>query len=204
MNAKNLIESGVIELYCLGIASDEEVKVVEALAAKDQMVRDEIIAVRETLVNYALASTKLAPPKNLKEKIISTIMTAEADDGQADLPPELTPQSTAEEWFAYLEEHHIGPDDDNEPLVVRELNGTEDYYTYAVFGKPGAEVPEELHTGHNEYLLICQGSCIMDIDGKKSHYRKGDFLTITHGIRHSAVVTGDEPIVVIGQRRAAA
>jgi hypothetical protein len=35
MNTKELIESGVIELYCLGIASEDEVRLVEQLSKKD-------------------------------------------------------------------------------------------------------------------------------------------------------------------------
>lgn len=202
MTAKDLIESGIIELYCLGIASDEEQLLVEQLAAHDQLLREEIASVNDALAAYAVAVSTASPSQRLREKILSSIQSpSSAENGMINLPPLLTPQSQPKEWLDYLEEQHIAPV--AEDLTMIELPGTEDYYTYAVFGKPGDIVNEEIHNGHDEYLLICTGTCEMTIGGIKKYYKAGDFITINPAVPHSAKVTGTERMIVIGQRRAA-
>lgn len=201
MTAKELIESGIIELYCLGIASEEEKLLVDQLAVHDDLLKQEIASVNDALAAYAVAASTVSPSQRIKEKILSSIQSSTSENGVINLPPLLTPQSQPKEWLEYLEENHIAPAVDD--LQMIELPGTEAYYTYAVFGKPGDMVGEEIHNGHDEYLLICTGTCEMTIGGIKKYYKAGDFLTINPAIPHSAKVTGTERMIVIGQRRAA-
>ncbi|MBK9732587.1 MAG: cupin domain-containing protein [Chitinophagaceae bacterium] len=203
MTSRDLIASGVIELYCLGIASEEENLLVEQLALNDQLLKDEIAAVNDALAKFAVAVSNIAPPQYLKEKIISTIESINIEKPTGNLPPRLTAESTITEWLDYLKVNQVAPSETKEELVVIDLPGTEDFVTYVVFGKPGAGVAEEVHSGHDEYLFICKGECEMTIAGIKSAHKPGDFLTITPGTLHSAVVTGNGPMIVIGQRRAA-
>ncbi|MEO6167582.1 MAG: cupin domain-containing protein [Chitinophagales bacterium] len=204
MTAKDLIESGIIELYCLGIASEEEQLLVEQLSVHDELLMEEIASVNNALAAYAVAVSTVLPSQRLKEKILSSIqLSAVVESGVMNLPPLLTPQSQPDEWLKYLTDQEIVCPADQHDLLMIELPGTEDYYTYAVFGKPGDMVDEEMHTGCDEYLLICSGSCEMTIAGIKISYKAGDFLTITPGKAHSAKVTGTERMIVIGQRRAA-
>lgn len=203
MNVKELISSGVIELYCLGIASDEERSVVEELMLKDPSVKEEIALINDALAHYAVAASAVIPSVTLKEKILSAIQSPEAEPTPVNLPPKLTPQSTAQEWLQYLSDEHIEEPAEHDDVHMIELPGTESYYSYAVFARPGGIVNEETHFGHDEYLLIVEGECEMTIGGKTQAYKPGDFITITPGIPHSAVVTGKSRMIVIGQRRAA-
>jgi len=50
---KEFVASGIIELYCMNAATEEERKQVEQLAAEHKDVRDEIAAVNESLRMYA-------------------------------------------------------------------------------------------------------------------------------------------------------
>lgn len=203
MNAKELIESGIIELYCLGIASKEEKLLVEQLAEEDLLLKEEIAAVNDALANYAVSVSSVSPPQNLKQKILSSIQSPVSTALLSNFPPILTSKSTTVEWFEYLAEQNIKEPEEHDDVLMIELPGTEDFYTYLVFGKPGGIVGEETHFGHDEYLLICEGECEMTIAGKKLRYKTGDFLTITPGTPHSAIVTGTQRMIVIGQRRAA-
>ena len=49
MEIKDFISSGIIEIYCMGIATDEETKQIEKIAFQSKDVRDEIASVYETL-----------------------------------------------------------------------------------------------------------------------------------------------------------
>ena len=203
MNQQELIESGFIELYCLGVASEEEKRTVEEMAHRYPEVAKEIAAVNDALTVYAMAASGTRPRPSLKEKILSAIQSAAIAEENRELPPLLTEQSKPAAWIGYLEKQNINPPAHHEGIYFVELPGTEEYYTYAVFGKKGDVVDEESHSVHNEFLLICSGECEMEIGGEMRYYKAGDFIAITPGIPHSAVVTGNDRMIAIGQRRAA-
>ncbi|HYV91846.1 MAG TPA: cupin domain-containing protein [Chitinophagales bacterium] len=198
MNAKELIDSGIIELYVMGIAGDDECVLVETLAQEDDIVRHEIASVNDALIAYSATNVSPVLPAGLKNKILGFI-----ESSHSKLPPRLTAESTANEWLQYLEEQQINPPENFHGIYFLELPGTEDYYTYAVWGKNGDYVDEEFHPLHHEYLFVCNGECEMTINGKKSEHRGGDFIEIAPGVPHSARVLGKELMLVIGQRRAA-
>ncbi|MBX7108019.1 MAG: cupin domain-containing protein [Chitinophagales bacterium] len=202
MSVADLIESGIVELYCLGIASEEENLLVEQLAVDSPELKAEISAINEVLALYAVEGSKLKPSQKMKEKIIASLQTSDTPLPSS-LPPVLTIQSTVDSWLAYLDSHNIEMPRTDFDLIMKELPGTADYFTYVVFANPGAVVSEEMHEGHEEYLLICKGECEMNIAGQTRQYKEGDFLHIAPGTRHTAVVTGTASMIVIGQRRAA-
>jgi quercetin dioxygenase-like cupin family protein len=198
MNAKELIDSGIIELYVMGIADDDECMLVETLAQQDDIVRDEIASVNEALIAYSATNVAPVLPSDLKNKILRSI-----ESSQSKLPPKLTSRSTAKEWLEYLEDQQIKAPENFEGIYFLELPGNEDYYSYAVWGKNGDYVDEEFHPAHDEFLFVCSGECEMTIDGKKSEHKGGDYIEIAPGVPHSARVLGKELMLVIGQRRAA-
>lgn len=203
MSVADLIESGIVELYCLGIATVEENMLVEQLAADSPELKKEITAIQEALALYAVAGSKLNPPAELKEKILSSLEDHSSTTKQLNLPPVLTAASEIDSWLEYLSDHNIVIPTMDFDLIMTDLPGTAAYFTYVVFGNPGAVVPEEIHDGHDEYLLICKGECEMNMEGQKSRYKAGDFLSISPGTRHTGLVTGTETMIAIGQRRAA-
>lgn len=203
MTAQDLIESGIVELYCLGIASDDEKKLVEEMAAADHALQEEIAAVNEALARYALAASSQVHKESVKEKIFASIQSHSATGEPEHFPPLLDKSSKAGDWLNYLAEYQILPAEPASGLEMIELPGNDACYTYVVIGEPGAVVDEEVHEGHEEFLLICSGTCEMVINGERKAYHAGDLISIVPGIRHSGLVTGSEQMIVIGQRRAA-
>src|SRR5438874_814853 len=102
MNPRELIESGIIELYVLGMADDADRALVEILAKNDQSVQDEIAAVNDALAAYASVTAASVPAADLKNKILSFI-----ESSQSQLPPLLSKESTAEDWIKYLDAQQI-------------------------------------------------------------------------------------------------
>lgn len=72
MNSQDIISSGVLELYVLGIASAEESRDVEAWAKQFPEVADEIRAIEESLENYAVTHA-MPPAEKVKEKVFISI-----------------------------------------------------------------------------------------------------------------------------------
>src|SRR5688572_28171356 len=104
MNTGELISSGLIDMYCMGLASDEEKALVEKHAATSEEVRKEIVSVTEALHLYVAASGK-SPSLNLKSKILNAVKHSSATE--IDLPPRLTLYSKVNEWSEYLDKNNI-------------------------------------------------------------------------------------------------
>jgi anti-sigma-K factor RskA len=98
MNVKEIIESGLIELYAMNALSATEVAQVEAWAAEFPEVRTEIEEAQAALELYAQAHA-IEPPADMKSKIMANF---EADFGgkageKEAVKPENRPLSTTEE-----------------------------------------------------------------------------------------------------------
>lgn len=72
LNAKEYIESGILESYVLGFASPEENAEVEQMLVQHPELQIEVEALRGTLEEYALAHA-VAPPTGLRDKILGTL-----------------------------------------------------------------------------------------------------------------------------------
>src|SRR6185295_16535970 len=79
MEINEFISSGIIEMYCLGIATEVEREQVEKFAKENNAVRDEILIIREALELYAMAG-HASPPATLKNKIMAAIMNSEKQE----------------------------------------------------------------------------------------------------------------------------
>ena len=201
MEIKEFISSGIIEMYCMGLASDEEVKQVEKFALESKEVRDEILSVSETLNQYALSVSK-NPSATLKNKIVNYIINAEKEKQKIQFPPRLTNKSTVSEWIKYISDNNIVHPDNYEEAFLLDLPGNEKQTTYIAWAKKGAVV-EETHDNEDEYLFMLKGYCSVTVNGKIGYYREGDIVFIPGKALHRAEVLSDEPMILIGQRIAA-
>ena len=85
MEIKDIISSGLLEAYALGIATPEESQQVEQWLAKYPEVASEFNDIQQGLENYAMASAQ-APSPAVKEKIFSNIQSSPVRKVQVDLP----------------------------------------------------------------------------------------------------------------------
>ncbi|MCS6991989.1 MAG: anti-sigma factor [Chitinophagales bacterium] len=72
MNARELIESGLLECYCLGLLSNEEMQEIEAMARQHQEVRDELQRIQHTLETYVRLH-ETPPPPSVKQRLLARL-----------------------------------------------------------------------------------------------------------------------------------
>ncbi|MBL7702069.1 MAG: anti-sigma factor [Ferruginibacter sp.] len=77
MNAKEIISSGILELYCMGLTSAAETAEVAAWAEQYPEVAAEIEAIQSGLESYAQAQA-VEPAPSVKEKLFAAINTGKA------------------------------------------------------------------------------------------------------------------------------
>lgn len=74
MNAQEIISSGILELYCMGLTSATETAEVNQWTRQYPEVAAEIISIQSGLEAYATANA-IEPGASVKERIFSTITT---------------------------------------------------------------------------------------------------------------------------------
>jgi len=198
MNSSALIESGLLELYCLGETTPRQDLLIETLLTIDSNAMDELYAIEGALEWYAFYHARKPSVEVLKHIFISL---ARADSSRFRLPPLLSPQSVTADWWQYLSSHSIDPAF-NGPLGMFEFINEPALSTYLVWAEKGAVVTEK-HEHETELLLMLQGSCTITMRGETRHYAAGDFIEIAPGVVHYAEATSDELMILVGQKVAA-
>jgi anti-sigma-K factor RskA len=112
LDIKEYISSGIIEAYVMGLASEEEVRILDCIQKHSPDVRQAILDAQHTLEDFA-ASEAIAPPPELKESIWAKISATEEQTDIAGtdvvqeptatpLYPTVTPESnkTPLKWLA--------------------------------------------------------------------------------------------------------
>ncbi len=83
MNKENIISSGLLELYAMGLTSPEETLQVEESIKQYPKVKQELGAIEMSLESYAQSYSK-EPPAFIKDKIISQIKNNDNKNIQSD------------------------------------------------------------------------------------------------------------------------
>ncbi len=193
---KTFIDSGIIEIYCMGIATPEEKQEVENMALKFPEVLQEITSIQAALTTYALESNPV-PFAAIKQKIFT--MIEHERQAAPGFPARLSANSSIEEWLDYIRVNNIDEPTDYEQFHLVNLPGNDVQSTYLVWAKKNATL-EESHAEEDEYLFMIRGFCSITINGVAGFYQKGETAYIPKGAAHLAVALSHEPMLAVGQR----
>ncbi|MBV9962774.1 MAG: cupin domain-containing protein [Parafilimonas sp.] len=196
------IESGILEAHVLGIASPEEQKEVEAMAAQYAEVREAINAFEYDLEKFATANA-VTPDVTIKPILFATIdYTERLKNGEPlSYPKTLNENSHIEDYAEWLNRPDMQLPGDFRDLHATIISRTPQALTLIVWLKDGA--PWELHHDEYEKFLIAEGSCDIIIEDTTHHLKAGDYLSIPLHKKHMVKVTSAVPCKVILQRIAA-
>lgn len=92
MDIKAYIASGIIEAYVMGLASEEEVRILECVQKNNPEVRQAILEAQSTLEDFA-SQQAIAPPVELKSAIWAKI----SEEGRQESEPMTIVQQQEEE-----------------------------------------------------------------------------------------------------------
>lgn len=199
---ENYINSGILELYVLGLTSEEENTEISELAAIHVELKREIEAIEQALNAYA---EKIAPEisEATKEWIMTTINYTERLQNGEEVanPPRLNKNSKIEDFDTWLKRDNMQAPDDFDALHAKIIAATPEAKTLIVWLRYGA--PPEEHTNEMEHFLIVEGTCDITIGEQVHHLIPGDYLSIPLYVDHDVKVTSSSTCKVILQRVAA-
>ncbi|WP_276497112.1 cupin domain-containing protein [Pontibacter litorisediminis] len=193
------IESGVLELYVMGVASPEEVLAVEEMAAAHPEVQQEIEQTRLAMEHYAQAHA-VKPRRTVKTLLLATIDYLERmKQGELpESPPILTPDSRISDYAKWLNREDAVMPDGADSMYAKIIGYTPKSTTAILWVKDRSE--EEIHHDEYERFLILEGACRFTTGDTVHHLAAGDFLEVPLHTPHHVVVTSATPCKAILQR----
>ncbi|HYG49935.1 MAG TPA: cupin domain-containing protein [Flavobacteriales bacterium] len=201
-SVKEYIESGILEMYLLGMASEKEAIEVEKMAALHEEVRNEMNAIATAIEKQAM-ETAVEPHANMKPLILASLDFMKRIYGgeQIGFPPELNENSKAADYNEWLLREDLSVPAEFDNIYARIIGHTPEMTTAILWIKHMA--PEEVHTNEYEKFLILEGTCDIVIDGKTHSLVPGDYMAIPLYAEHHVKITSSIPCKAILQRVAA-
>jgi mannose-6-phosphate isomerase-like protein (cupin superfamily) len=202
MNLTEYIQSGLLEMYVLGLTSPEETHEVEQMSASHKEIREEIEKISEHLERYAAANSK-APPLTVKPMLLATIdyMERLKKGEPVSFPPDLNEKSRIRDYQEWLNRPDMVLPGNSENIYAKIIGHTGSVTTAIVWIKDMA--PAEVHDHEHEKFLILEGECDIVVDGVAHHMIPGSFYSIPLHSSHHVKVTSPLPCKIILQRTAA-
>jgi mannose-6-phosphate isomerase-like protein (cupin superfamily) len=201
LTAKEYIESGILELYVAGVASEEECIEVELRATTDPAIRQEIEDISMALETYAMANA-VEPNPIIKPFLLATIdYTERLQNGEpVSDPPVLNENSKKEDYATWLNRSDMIAPETND-VFAKIIGYTKAAITAIVWLKDYA--PHEVHDDEYEKFLIVEGTCNIIVGEEINQLVAGDYFAIPLHAKHMIKVTSTIPCKVILQRIAA-
>ena len=201
LSSKEYIESGILELYILGITSEDETKAVEMMASSDPAVKQEIVLISASLESYAMANA-IDPNPIIRPFLLATIdYTERLKDGEpVSVPPLLNENSQVAHFDSWLNRSDMVASD-TDSVYAKIIGYTPEAITAIVWLKDYA--PHEVHDNEYERFLIVEGTCDIIVEDQVNQLIPGDYFAIPLHKNHLVKVTSSIPCKVILQRVAA-
>jgi mannose-6-phosphate isomerase-like protein (cupin superfamily) len=202
MNIEEYINSGVIEMYVMGVLSDKENKEVTLLSKAYPEISAEVERVSITLENYALANAKTPGPsvKPLLMALLDYMHRFETGEIPT-VAPALTKKTKAEDFAKWLERADMQVPAAYDSSFAKIISHTPECTTAIVWLKDGA--PKETHENQLESFFILEGTCDIVVNNEVFSLYPGDQFTIPLRSTHYVKVTSTVPCKLILERKAA-
>ena len=195
MNVQEYINSGIIEDYCLGVLTPEEMKEVAHQAMIHDDIKFEIEAYESALKEYAGEFAR-DRKKDIKKNLFDIFDNLETEeDIHAENLPLINKYSSAENWLRFVKP--LLPAKLEEPSMVHELPAKDGVDQFIFWTNEG--LPYEIHKTTHETLLVLEGRCVCYIEDEVHELNPGDFLCIPlHKSHNVEIVNG--PVMAVIQR----
>ncbi|MBL7912715.1 MAG: cupin domain-containing protein [Bacteroidia bacterium] len=201
-NINEYINSGILEMYVLGLTSAEENGEVEKLAASHFEIAKEIEDISKALMIYSQTASPAIDP-TVKPMIMATIdYTERIKAGEKPtVPPILNDNSKISDFAQWLNRQDMATPEDAEDIEIKIIGHQKNAMTAIVWIKDAT--PYEVHDHEYEKFLILEGACDIITDNKIYHMVAGDYFAVPLHMGHTVKVTSKIPCKVILQRIAA-
>ena len=199
---EEFINSGVLEVYVMGVATDDEIKEVEHMLSISSEVKQELAKIEAALELYA-HQHEVNPDVTVRPFLMAAIdYTERLQNGElAEKAPMLNDQSRVSDFSTWISRPDMKLADDFENYFAKIISYTPEAITAIVWISDS--VPAEKHDHEFERFLILEGSCEITVGEKMYPLKAGDYFGVPLHLSHHLKITSSIPCKVILQRVAA-
>lgn len=199
---ENYINSGILEMYVMGMTTKEETEEIQHLYDTNIFVKNEIDEIAAAL-DILTSSIQADINPSVKPMIMSTIhFTERLKNGEeVIMAPLLNESSQINDYKMWIERDDMQDYNREDEIDAKVISASPEATTMIVWLKKGA--PIEVHDSEMEHFLILEGTCTITIGEETHHLVPGNYLSIPLYVDHSVKVTSKTPCKVILQRVAA-
>jgi mannose-6-phosphate isomerase-like protein (cupin superfamily) len=199
MRLKEYINSGLIEDYCLGLLSPDEMEDVVKQAIVHPEIKERIEEYQSALKQYA-EEFNTDNAKKRKHQLMKILENLETEENiNINNLPLISKYSNTKKWLPLAKS--ILPQTLNEPTLMHELQDAKGINQFLVWTT--ADCPYEIHEDVCETLLLLEGKCICRVGEDAYHLSAGDTLIIPLHKHHNLEVV-EGPVLLLVQRLDAA
>lgn len=201
-NIKDYIESGILELYVLGVTTNEETEHIAKFVLSNFEVREEIENISAALEDYTNQNS-IIPDPTIKPFLMAVIdYTQRLKNGEEpSFPTVLNEDSKISDYQQWLNKADVKLPKGFKDFHAKIIGYTPEVTTAIIWIKDMA--PAETHKHELEKFLILEGTCDITIDNKVHSLKAGDYLSIPLYKKHDVRITSSIPCKAILQRIAA-
>ena len=201
-NIEEYINSGILEMYVLGMTSLEETANVNEMVHLHEEIRVEIEEITQTLQSYS-ANTSKEPSTALRPFVLAVVdYTERLKAGEpVTIAPTLNKNSKITDFNQWLDREDMVLPDDFDNMYAKIIGFTPEATTAISWVKSTSAL--EVHDNEYERFLIIEGTCNVKIGQENHLLAAGDYLEIPLHIEHTLIVTSQIPCKFILQRVAA-
>jgi mannose-6-phosphate isomerase-like protein (cupin superfamily) len=201
LSVKEFMDTGVLELYVLDIASEQDCIDVEKMVSLHPEIAVEIEKIKASVETYARAN-ELEPNPVIKPFLMATVdYTERLKNGEPPAaPPMLSENAALTDYSEWLNRPDM-VSTDKEEVFAKIIGYTPEAITAIVWLKSYA--PHEVHDNEYERFLIVEGTCDIIVEDEVNHLAAGDYFAIPLHKKHMVKVTSSITCKVILQRVAA-
>jgi mannose-6-phosphate isomerase-like protein (cupin superfamily) len=197
MNTSALIESGLLEQYCLGLLPPEKNRELAELERTSPEIRAEVEAIESALRVYSHVS----PKQGSKEKVRSAFSSLSGQETiDLSCPPLVHRHSDYRLWNTALQ--NIVPEKGDQTLQYTLIRDTPEVELTVIWLY--GEVTEEPHPADQflESFLVLEGSCVCSLEGSPVALGTGDLLEVPSDIEHTVTPTSiDRPYMLVQRKK---
>ena len=187
MNISELIQSGTLEEYCLGLLPPAKNAELALLVRTHAELRAEVESIESALRVYS----HVPPKQGSKAKVLATLSALSAQE-TIDLasPPLVHKHSNYRLWNAALQ--GIAPQDGDQTLQYTLIADNQDVELTVIWLYE--EVTEEPPPADQflESFLVLEGSCVCNLEGSPVVLGTGDLLEVPSDIEHTVTPTSTD------------
>ena len=178
-NVKNILESGIIDEFCLGLLPGEDINKVNGWAKEHPEIEQKIQETFTALGKYSFAKSNEA----VKRKTFDFIRELSKEEHlNLEDKPKLNKYSDLNAWNELLKDHQ--PEQEFGIMKIKFLIDEPTHQLCLAWLEDELSETEHHEEEFHESFFILEGSCVCNVGGKIIHLQAGDYLDIPENTIH--------------------